>query len=99
MPQDSPKCRSCPYKAMAKFKKPSIEEIAEYAKKIGYNSLNAEDFFWYNEARGWVSNKGIPYKSWKAVVQTWFRMAKKRGDIQEQKETFREKHLRRKYNE
>lgn len=94
MPTDPPKCRSCPYKAMAKFKKPTIEEIAAYAKKIRYNSLDAADFYWYNEARGWVSNKGVPYKSWKGIIQTWFRMAKRRGDIQEQKESFKERYLK-----
>jgi hypothetical protein len=84
-------CKNCPYKLAAKFKKPTIEEIAAYAKEIGF-PLDAEYFFYKNDSIGWVDSKGRPYKNWKGVVQTWKKGAVRRGEIKEQTKSFREKY-------
>lgn len=52
-----------------RFTKPTVEEIDEYSKSIGFN-LEAEKFFDYYESKGWVVGK-TPMKNWKASVRTW----------------------------
>lgn len=54
-----------------RFIKPTVEEIAEYCKERN-NNIDAEKFFNYYEAKGWVIGKS-PMKSWKACVITWER--------------------------
>jgi hypothetical protein len=53
------------------FTKPTILEIKEYCKERN-NSIDAEKFFDYQEARGWIL-KGCKtiMKDWKATVRTW----------------------------
>jgi hypothetical protein len=85
-------CRSCKYRLQAIFKKPTEEEIRQYAKEIGFITLDVSYFFWKNESVGWVDNKGRPYKNWKGVVQTWKKAAVKRGEIKEQTKSFKEKY-------
>jgi hypothetical protein len=84
-------CSKCPYKLAAKFKKPTTDEIANYARTIGYTTIDVGYFFWKNESVGWVDNRGLPYKNWKGVVQTWFRAAKRRGEIKPETKTFKER--------
>jgi len=84
-------CKNCPYKIQATFKKPTIAEIDAFAKEIGYQPFDAEQFFYYNDARGWQDNKGRPYKIWKSVVQTWRKAAERRGDIKPPQKTFVER--------
>ncbi len=54
-----------------KFAKPSVQEISEYAKSIGFN-LEAEKFFDHYETTGWMYGKSH-MKNWKAAVRTWKR--------------------------
>lgn len=53
------------------MKKPTIEEIQAYIDEKNVN-VDAEDFFDYNEKRGWtVGQYGkAPMKCWKAAVRT-----------------------------
>lgn len=53
-----------------KFVKPTVEEIAEYCNERK-NGIDAQYFFDFYEANGWVQGKGKPIKDWKAVVRTW----------------------------
>jgi len=48
-----------------KFKKPSIQEIKDYCQERK-NSVDAEKFFDYYEARAWKE-----IKNWQACVRTW----------------------------
>jgi len=50
-----------------KFKKPSIQEIKDYCQERK-NSVDAEKFFDYYEARAWKE-----IKNWQACVRTWER--------------------------
>lgn len=52
-----------------KFIKPTLLEIAEYAKSINF-SINPEKFFDYYESRGWLIGKS-KMKDWKAAIRTW----------------------------
>lgn len=64
--------------------KPTIQEIQEYAKHLDYE-LDAEGFFDYYEAIGWVYGTGKnrkPIADWKASVRLW-----KRRDAKRQKAT------------
>jgi hypothetical protein len=74
-------CTKCPYKIAAKFVEPTIQELVNYAAEIGFVPFDAEYFYYKNHSVGWVDNRGIPYKKWKGVVQTWFRAAVRRGDV------------------
>lgn len=52
-----------------RFAPPSLEEIREYASKMGF-TFDAEAFRAYYEARGWKLN-GKVMSSWKAACVTW----------------------------
>lgn len=54
-----------------KFKKPTIEELADYAQSIGYD-LDPGAFLDHYEAKGWVVGKSA-MKEWRASVRTWKR--------------------------
>ena len=53
----------------SKFIKPKISEIEAYCQ-ARKNSINAQAFYDYNEAKGWIVGK-TPMKDWKATVRTW----------------------------
>ena len=50
--------------------KPNIEDISNYIKEIK-SSVDAEAFFNFYEANGWVQGRGKPIKNWKAAIKTW----------------------------
>ncbi len=52
-----------------KFQKPTIEQIRAYCKEAGKN-IDAEAFFDFYEAKGWVVGRA-PMKDWKAAVRNW----------------------------
>ncbi len=60
---------------VTRFQKPTVEEIREYIKAKGY-AIDAEYYYNYNEARGWMLGKNH-MKSWKANLATWNSMRKK----------------------
>lgn len=51
------------------FKKPTPQEVTEYAQSIGY-ALDGEKFVSHYEASGWMRGKS-KIKDWKAAVVTW----------------------------
>ena len=51
------------------FKKPTVKEIQDYCSERG-NKINAEYFFDYYEAKGWLVGKG-KMKDWKSVIRVW----------------------------
>jgi len=58
------------------FKKPTIEQIAEYCKERN-NNIEPKYFFDKNEGIGWVVGKNrSPMKDWKAVIRTWEKFSK-----------------------
>ena len=52
-----------------KFQKPTIEQIKAYCLEAGKN-IDAEAFFDFYEAKGWVVGRS-PMKDWKAAVRNW----------------------------
>lgn len=57
-----------------RFVPPSIDEIRAYCNERG-NTVDAERFFDFYSANGWVQGKGKPIKDWKACVRTWERQS------------------------
>ena len=55
-----------------KFSPPTLEEVKAYCLERK-NSVDAERFYDYYSANGWVQGKGKPIKDWKACVRTWER--------------------------
>lgn len=53
----------------ARFKKPTLEEVAEYCRERG-NSISPQGFINYYDSNGWRVGKN-PMKDWKAAVRTW----------------------------
>lgn len=53
----------------SRFVKPSISQIKDYCKERN-NGIDAERFFDYYEAKGWLVGKS-PMKDWKAAVRNW----------------------------
>jgi hypothetical protein len=62
-----------------KFKKPTVEEIAEYCKSRN-NGIDAQRFYDYNEAVGWMVGPNKKMKDWKAAVRTWEQRDKERNN-------------------
>lgn len=58
-------------KTQKKFLKPTVEEVKAYCTERG-NLVDAEKFYDFYEAKGWVVGK-TPMKDWKAAVRTWER--------------------------
>lgn len=56
--------------AAQRFVKPTIQEVASYAAKLGYTNFNAERFYGYYESNGWKVGRN-PMKSWKGAVVNW----------------------------
>ena len=52
-----------------KFQKPTIEQIRAYCKEAD-KDIDAEAFFDFYEAKGWVVGRA-PMKDWKAAVRNW----------------------------
>ena len=59
-------------KAAARFSPPTLQEVKAYCSERN-NNVDAERFFDYYTANGWVQGKGKPIKDWKAAVRTWER--------------------------
>jgi hypothetical protein len=55
-----------------KFQKPTIDELAEYAKSIGFTSFDPQAFLDHYDSNGWKVGK-VAMKVWKAAVRTWKR--------------------------
>ena len=58
-----------PPKPLKRFVKPTIPEIKAYCLERG-NGINAERFYNFYEAKGWMIGK-TKMKNWKAAVITW----------------------------
>ena len=55
-----------------RFVPPTLEEVKDYCSERK-NNVDAERFFDYYSANGWVQGKNKPIKDWKACVRTWER--------------------------
>lgn len=56
-------------KKVARFQKPTIEQLKEYMNEQGMNDI-AENWLNHYEANGWMVGK-VKMKDWKASVRTW----------------------------
>ena len=56
-------------KKVARFQKPTIEQLKEYMTEQGMNDI-AENWLNHYEANGWMVGKN-KMKDWKASVRTW----------------------------
>lgn len=61
----------------ARFEKPTVQEISDYCISRG-NDIDAQSFFDFYEARGWMVGKNH-MKDWKAAVRTWENRQKERA--------------------
>lgn len=53
------------------FQKPTLEELDEYSKSIGFE-LDSQAFLDFYDSKGWMIGKN-KMKDWKAAVRTWKR--------------------------
>lgn len=53
-----------------RFEKPTRQEVEDYCAQRGSN-IDAQRFYDYYEANGWVQGRGRPLKDWRAAVRTW----------------------------
>lgn len=56
----------------SRFVPPTIDEIKAYCLERK-NTVDAERFFDFYSANGWVQGRGKPIRDWKAAVRTWER--------------------------
>lgn len=54
----------------SRFEKPTRQEVVDYCAQRG-NRIDAQRFYDYYEANGWVQGRGRPLKDWRAAVRTW----------------------------
>ena len=57
------------------FKKPTVEEIADYCREKGYTLTDPQAFYDYHESGGWMVGRK-KMQDWKAAVRTWERKEK-----------------------
>lgn len=62
--------------------KPTVEEVEGYCRQRN-NNVNAQRFFDYYEANGWVQGRGKPIRDWRAAVRTWEQL--NRNDYEREK--------------
>ena len=68
---------SCQTYNKPKFTKPTLEEIQSYCQER-LNHVDAERFFDFYQAKGWMIGKNH-MKDWKAAVRTWERASGSSG--------------------
>lgn len=61
-----------------KFVKPTLEQIKDYVKNMGYYGFDAERFLAYYESNGWRVGRN-PMKDWEAAIRNWHRKDKEEG--------------------
>ena len=59
------------YPEQQRFSKPTLKEIQDYCTERK-NKIDAEQFFDYYEAKGWMVGKSL-MKDWKACIRNWER--------------------------
>jgi hypothetical protein len=81
IPVSVPVCVSVPVSVPVKeekkkkrsvFKRPTVEEVAEYLEEKGETRIDPETFVNFYESKGWAVGKS-PMKDWRAAVRTWIR--------------------------
>lgn len=50
---------------------PTLEEIRNYIETQGIKKFTAEEFYYYNKARGWIASSNIQIVDWKALIHSW----------------------------
>lgn len=68
------------HKPKTNFKRPTPQEVSEYANSLGF-SLDGDYFCDYYQARGWKLSTGL-MKDWKAAVRTWKRNNNKNSKLE-----------------
>jgi hypothetical protein len=64
-----------PKNTKKKFEKPTIGQIAEYAKEAKLVNVDPNAFFDHFESNGWKVSGISPMKDWKAAMRNWNRRA------------------------
>jgi hypothetical protein len=57
-------------KTAQRFIPPTVEQVADYAKRKGYTSVDAQHFVDYYTSQGWRVGRN-PMKDWEAAVRSW----------------------------
>ena len=71
--------KESPRLAAKKFTPPSISEVYEFMKSVGFDYKDqAEKFFYYYDSKGWIVGR-TKMKSWKSAVHNWKNNALERG--------------------
>jgi hypothetical protein len=68
-----------------RFVPTTLEEVKDYCSERK-NNVDAERFFDYYSANGWVQGKNKPIKDWKACVRTWEKNDKGSPAVKPQKD-------------
>lgn len=66
---------------------PTLEDCMTYFKELGH-PLEANKFFDYYEAQGWVRKGGVRIASWKACARMWVSKSKEFNSQTEEKSNF-----------
>lgn len=61
------------------FKKPTVEEIADYCREKAYALTDPQAFYDYHESGGWMVGRK-KMQDWKAAVRTWEHKEQERAE-------------------
>ena len=63
-----------------RFKKPTPEEVTQYAAEKYNWKMDGEKFWAYYESKGWMVGSS-KMKNWQAAVLTWYKSAQSRDAV------------------
>lgn len=69
-PQPQPEQEQRNTEKPRRFTPPTIDEVQQYCRERG-SGVDAQRFYDYYSANGWVQGRGKPIKDWRAAVRTW----------------------------
>lgn len=61
-----------PKVSIMRMRPPTLQEVREYCF-LRKNDVDAQRFYDFYSANGWVQGRGKPIKDWKAAIRTWER--------------------------
>lgn len=63
------------HREVKRFRKPTADEVSDFAAEIGCPTFDAQHLIDYYESNGWKVGRN-PMKDWKATVRNWVRKDK-----------------------
>jgi hypothetical protein len=77
------------------MRKPTVDQLREYAQRIGFHDFDPEEFLAHYNSNGWHVGK-VKMVSWRHTVVTWKKHAARFGRRKQQRQPLPPIHVRNK---